>query len=84
MWDETEVGWFKALGAWEAENICHLCGLEKAVCRAAETEGSVAVEVERCHVTAAVKRKQRAAREGEMDLIESLAFSARVVSPTSI
>ncbi len=81
MWDEVEVGWFKALDDWEAENICHLCGMPKSVCRSPETEGAVSVDMERCHVTAEVRRKQRAAHDAEMDLLDSLAFSARVVSP---
>ena len=61
--------------------LCALCGLPKTTCRAYATDGHVQVAVERCHVTAAIVRKQRANQKDEtVEVPESLAYSA-VIKP---
>lgn len=59
--------------------LCPLCGLPKEVCRAYDTDGNVEVTHERCHVMAAVARKQRLHQKDEtVEVPESLAYSISV------
>lgn len=80
-WDATEREWFHALKDYRESLLCPLCGMPKTVCRARERDGAVSVESERCHVTAAMARRKRADQQAEMDLPESLAYSASLKSP---
>lgn len=77
-WDDTERDWMLALQHHRTEVTCHLCGLPKSVCRDYETDGHVLVEFERCHVSAALARKQKANADADMEFPESLAYSAGV------
>lgn len=67
-----------ALQYCRTESTCPLCGLPKAVCRSYETDGKVLVEFERCHVAAALARKQKANSDAKMEFPESLAYTAGV------
>jgi hypothetical protein len=62
---------------------CELCGLPTEQCRAAAMDGNVSVDVERCHVTAALLRKRRANEQDGFDLPESLSYAARIATPVT-
>lgn len=78
-WDDAERGWMQALKHYREVATCRLCGLPKEVCRAYDTDGRVAVTAERCHVAAALARKQRSDQRDELDLPESMAYDAAIV-----
>lgn len=77
-WDDVELAWMSALEAHEADVLCPLCGIPKEICRAYDTDGNVDIEFERCHVTAALGRKQRANHDSKMEIPESLAYSVSI------
>lgn len=54
-----------AYRAAEESKRCRLCGLPKDVCRDRSIDNKVPVDIERCHVAAAVMRKQAALTQGE-------------------
>lgn len=76
--DDAEREWFKALKHYREVTTCRLCGLPKSVCRDYDTDGRVVVDSERCHVTAAILRRQRADERAELDLPESMSYDAHV------
>ena len=83
-WDETERAWMLSLEAVrqrEQAERCPACGGPKELCQSPDAEGQVAVDVARCHVSAAIQAKQRELEQNGFDKIESLAMTARVVSP---
>jgi len=76
--DESEREWFQALASYRTDQLCGVCGLPKSVCRAPEAEDRVKVESERCHVTAAIARRQKADAEDGIAYPQSLAYNAAV------
>lgn len=78
-WDDIERQWMEGRQYYYDVILCPLCGLPKEVCRAYETDGFVSVEAERCHVTAAIARKQRANQKDEtVEVPESLTYTAEI------
>lgn len=66
-------------------HLCSLCGMPKETCRAYETDGFVQVDWQRCHVTAAIARKQRANQKDEtVEVPESLVYSAAIKPQPSL
>lgn len=61
-WDETEVGWFKALQEWRDEDVCPSCGWPKAICQDPRLSvGGVTIPAPtRCHITTAMAAAQTA------------------------
>jgi hypothetical protein len=70
-----------ALEHHEQADLCQLCGMPKTVCRSFETDGMVSVTSERCHVAAAIARKRRADERADLDLPETMAYSASLYDP---
>jgi len=83
-WDDVERAWMLAREHYRQVDQCQVCGMPKAICRSIETDGMVAVDSERCHVSAAIARKQRADQQAEMDLPETLAYEARMHQPDEL
>ena len=81
-WDDAEREWMLALEHHEATDLCQLCGMPKSICRSYEIDGMVSVTSERCHVSAAIARKRRADERGDLDLPETMAYSASIYDPT--
>lgn len=78
-WDDAERGWMQALQHYRDEVLCPLCGWPKSVCRSYEADGNIDVSYERCHVTAALGRRQKAAAQDEtVEFPESFAYMAKV------
>lgn len=79
-WDQTEQDWMLALDAYEAEEVCPLCGWPKAVCQARETEMMLEVPLPtRCHVMTAIGRaKDARAQQGGGKHDDALSWSARL------
>ena len=80
-WDDAEREWMLALEHHEAADLCQLCGMPRAVCRSYEIDGMVAVDSERCHVSAAIARKRRSDERDGLDLPETMAYSASIYDP---
>lgn len=68
-----------ALDYVRREMSCELCGLPREQCRSHAADGQVTVDVERCHVTAALHRKQRANEQDGFDLLGSLSYRASLL-----
>lgn len=70
-----------ALEHHKRTDLCQLCGMPKKICRAYETDGLVYATSERCHVAAAIARRRRADEQAEIDLPETLAYTASLNPP---
>jgi hypothetical protein len=55
--------------------------MPRSVCRSYEIDGMVAVDSERCHVSAAIARKRRSDERDGLDLPETMAYSASIYDP---
>ena len=81
-WDDLERDWMLARQHYRDANLCSLCGMPKEICRSIDTDGFVQVEAQRCHITAAIARKQRANHKDEtVEVPESLVYSAAIKTP---
>lgn len=82
-WDETERDWMLALDAWEASEVCPLCGWPREICQARETENLLEVPLPiRCHVTTAIKRAQESrGAAGGTKHDDALVWGARLKRP---
>lgn len=84
-WDDVERDWMLALDHWRTTTICPLCGNPKSVCRSIDIDGHVSVDVERCHVSAAIARKQKANAEAQdVEVPQSLAYTATATMPPRV
>jgi len=75
-WDEIEIEWMRSLQYVRKTMDCPMCGLPKTVCQARGNERKFKAEADRCHVTKAIRRQQKADADGGIEFPDSLIYSA--------